>query len=117
MTTVKGAFAEVAARHWLERQGLSTLNTNYRCREGEIDIIMRKGNLIIFVEVRLRKHSRYASAAGSVDPKKQYKLRQAARDFLYRHPQYRNFLCRFDMIAYDGEVTMEATPTWLQQIL
>jgi len=117
MSTIKGAFAEAAARQWLEQQGLSTVTTNYRCREGEIDLIMQQGDVIVFIEVRHRTTSRYASATGSVNPQKQRKIRRTAQDFLYHHPQYQNFLCRFDMIAYDGRVVPKATPIWLRQIL
>lgn len=117
MSTTKGALAESAAREWLEHQGLRTVVTNYRCREGEIDLIMREDDVIVFIEVRQRMHSRFASATGSVNPQKQRKIWRTAQDFLYRHPQYRNFLCRFDMIAYDGEVIPRTTPIWLRQIL
>ena len=117
MSTTKGALAEAAARQWLEQQGLCTVTTNYRCREGEIDLIMREGKIIVFIEVRHRTQSRYTSATGSVDPQKQRKIWRTAQDFLYRHPQYRNFLCRFDMIAYDGKLLPRTAPIWLRQIL
>jgi putative endonuclease len=94
-----GSAAEIAAAKWLTRQGLELVEKNYRCKGGEIDLIMRSGTDLIFVEVRLRKRSDYGSAAESVTATKQRRIICAARHFLAAHPRWQNSGCRFDVVA------------------
>ncbi len=96
-----GSIAEATAAAWLERQGLVVVEKNYRCKGGEIDLIMRDGNDLVFVEVRLRKRSSYGSAAESVTATKQRRLICAARHFLATHARWQNSACRFDVVAAD----------------
>jgi len=104
---------DVALEHLLAN-GLTLIARNFRCRMGEIDLVMRKSNLVVFVEVRYRKKNRYASAAESVDLHKQRKLAQAAAAFFGRHPQYRQHVVRFDVVAFDATPDNECTLQWLQ---
>ncbi len=93
-------FEEMAAR-WLERRGLTILQRNYRCKLGEIDLIARDGQALVFVEVRARSNPRFASAAASVDRRKQQRLLRTAQHYLCRHPEASDLHCRFDVIAVE----------------
>ncbi|NLR76360.1 YraN family protein [Leeia sp. IMCC25680] len=95
-----GAKAEAEAANWLQKQGLQLLARNYRCRYGEIDLIMRDGHTLVFVEVRARSSSRFGGAAASVGPRKQQKLWLTAQHYLASQPQ--TPACRFDVLALEG---------------
>jgi putative endonuclease len=90
-----GPRAEALALAFLERQGLEHVESNWRCRFGEIDLVLRDGASIVFVEVRLRTRSDYGGAAESVDRRKRAKLVAAARLYLARAP---DLPCRFDVV-------------------
>lgn len=104
---VEGDAAEQAALYYLQQQGLSLVGSNFRCKGGEIDLIMQDGSTLVFVEVRKRADARYGGAAASVTSRKQARLIIAAQTFLqrYKHPPS----CRFDILAIDGSQT-----TWLK---
>jgi putative endonuclease len=95
-----GAQAEQAAEHFLHKQGLKTVAKNYRCKLGEIDLIMAQHDELIFVEVRLRRHSQFANAAESVTITKQHKIIKAAQYYLQEHQLTDKINCRFDVIAF-----------------
>ena len=63
-----GADQEVLAAVWLEKQGLRILEKNYRCRQGEIDLIARDGRYLVFVEVKYRKGIHTGHPSEAVDP-------------------------------------------------
>jgi putative endonuclease len=93
----------VKARRWLEGKGLRFIAANVRGRGGEIDLIMKDGQIIVFVEVRYRQSSRFGGAAASVTLAKQHKLLQTARLWLARHNgSFDTVDCRFDVIAFTG---------------
>ena len=110
---VGSRWEKIALEH-LFANGLELVDRNFRCRMGEIDLVMRESNLLVFVEVRYRKNARCASAAESVDTHKQRKLGQAAASFLRRHPQYREHVVRFDVVAFDATSNDQCTLQWLQ---
>lgn len=95
----QGRLAEDAARRFLEQRGLRLLARNYHCRRGEIDLIMKDSDCIVFVEVRYRSSARFGSAAESVDRRKQACLVAAARHYLHRHQRTADAPCRFDVIS------------------
>ena len=97
--STRGAQAELAAERWLRARGLHTLARNYRCRRGEIDLVMRDGDCVVFVEVRLRSRNDFGGASASVDSAKQRRLIVAAQHFLLSHPQLQSAPCRFDVLA------------------
>lgn len=94
-----GQLAEAHVERWLKRQGLIPVTRNYRCRRGEIDLVMRDGDTLVFVEVRLRTHRGFGGAAASVDRAKRRRLSAAAGHFLASRPTLSNAPCRFDVIA------------------
>ncbi len=95
-----GDHQERQARSHLEREGLRFVASNVRCKRGELDLVMRDGDTLVFIEVRYRASARFGGAAASVDPRKQTRLITAAAHYLQRHPT--ELPCRFDVIAIDG---------------
>jgi putative endonuclease len=95
-----GADKERLACDHLQRQGLELITRNYRCRRGEIDLVMRERATLVFVEVRFRRSDRFGSAAETVDAHKQRRLAAAAAHYLEHHPT--GLPCRFDVLALDG---------------
>ncbi len=97
----RGEAAEARALEWLRRRGLEPVARNYRCRGGEIDLVMRDGETLVFVEVRYRSHRGFGTAAESVDARKQQRLRRAASHYLQRLPSPPP--CRFDIVGIDAD--------------
>lgn len=96
----EGARAEHLAAAYLVRQGLELLQRNYRCRFGEIDLIMREADTLVFVEVRLRSRTDYGGAAASITAAKQQKLVRAAKHYLAGRRRWPP--CRFDAVLLSG---------------
>jgi putative endonuclease len=86
----------------LERAGLKLLVRNYTTRYGELDLVMRDGDTVVFVEVRHRLRAGYGNAATSITAAKQAKLVQTAQLWLAAHPKHAQRACRFDVVTYDG---------------
>ncbi|HEX5637876.1 MAG TPA: YraN family protein [Gammaproteobacteria bacterium] len=103
--TNKGEAAEQLACAYLQQQGLRLLEKNYRCRQGEIDLVMQQGDSLVFIEVRQRSHARFGGAAASVTTKKQEKLRLTALHYLQHKAPGAN--ARFDVVAVQGEQTQQ----------
>lgn len=78
----RGREAETLALGYLQSRGLTLVAQNFRCRFGEIDLIMRDGQTIVFAEVRLRKSNAFGGASASVDSRKQRRILAAARHYL-----------------------------------
>jgi putative endonuclease len=105
-----GKQAEAAACDYLQARGLTLMERNYRCKRGEIDLIMRDKQHTVFVEVRYRRSNRFGSSAESVDWRKQAKLLTTAEHYLQQHPQAAKGACRFDVVALstqNGEQTID----------
>ena len=103
-----GAQAEQFAADYLQRHGLRLIAKNYRSRFGEIDLILFDGNVLVFVEVRLRRNADFGGAAASIDARKQAKLITTAQQYLTTLPTVPP--CRFDAILLDGSGQIE----WLK---
>lgn len=108
LKSLLGQTAEARAEAFLVKQGLAPVARNWRCRFGEIDLIMQDGATRVFVEVRLRSRSDFGGAAASVTPAKQRKLLAAARQYLSGLQTLP--LCRFDVVALDGSIA----PDWIK---
>lgn len=109
-----GDEAEALARRHLEVAGLDCVATNYRCRLGELDLIMRAGRTLVVVEVRYRGHGSRVSARDSVSPAKQRRILRAAEQFLCRHPRYSEMEFRFDVVCVDVGADGRPRLQWLQ---
>jgi putative endonuclease len=107
---IQGQAGEDQALVHLQQKGLILVERNFRCKGGEIDLIMRERDMLVFVEVRKRAGSAYGGAAASVTARKQARLITAAQVYLqrYRMPP----ACRFDVVAIDG-----ASLDWLKNAI
>ncbi len=99
-----GKHTEQLARDYLQQHGLTHKESNYRCRQGEIDLVMEDHQTLVFVEVRYRKSQHFGSAAESIDSRKQSKLVQSAKHYLTVRKKL-NQACRFDVISLNGPLT------------
>jgi putative endonuclease len=90
-----GSEAEKLAAQFLQQQGLTLISSNFHCRYGEIDLIMRDAKTLVFVEVRLRSHEAFGGAASSITLAKQQKLIRTAEYYMQTHGDH---ACRFDAI-------------------
>ena len=97
----RGARYEGVALAHLERAGLALVARNYTCRYGEIDLVMRERDVVVFVEVRYRSASGFGDGVDSVSAAKRAKLVRAAGAFLAGHPRLAGAACRFDVLAID----------------
>lgn len=93
---VVGAWGEQLAAEYLRKKKYKLVAMNYRCRYGEIDLIVSNRTSLVFVEVKLRKSSKFANAADFVDFYKQNRLRITAEDYLSMNPTL--LQPRFDII-------------------
>lgn len=100
-----GARAEQFAAQWLQRHGLTLVKSNYRCRFGEIDLILNDGATLVFAEVRQRSRSDFGGAAASIDAHKQQRLILTAQHYLATLPRIPP--CRFDALLLDAEGKLE----------
>ena len=92
----RGAFGEERAARYLRRKGYRIVERNFRCRQGEIDIIARKREILAFVEVKLRRDDRFAEAREFVTRAKQGRILAAAQLYLARTQE--ELQPRFDVI-------------------
>lgn len=108
----QGAKAEDLALCHLEAQGLTLVTRNFRCRMGELDLIMRDDGYLVFVEVRSRRYTRYGTPAESVTPAKQQKLLRAAA--FYLQCERLDLPCRFDVVAILRPASVEPQVEWIR---
>ncbi|MBE0605512.1 MAG: YraN family protein [Deltaproteobacteria bacterium] len=95
------AAEERACRH-LDRSGLTIVERNYRTKAGEIDIVAREGDVLVFVEVRSREDADFGKPEESVTPAKRRRIVAAARRYLSDVPPSSWREARFDVIAIEG---------------
>lgn len=96
-----GAVYERAAGHYLEKLGYEILEYNYRCRVGEIDIVARDGEYMVFCEVKYRSDNRKGNPLEAVDGRKQQTIFRCAMYYLTEN-HLPDVPCRFDVIGIDG---------------
>ncbi len=110
-----GARYEEIARSHLETAGLAVIARNFSCRHGEIDLVMRDRDTVVFVEVRYRRgrtNQGFGDGVDSVGAAKRAKLIRAAGMFLSQHPRLATRPCRFDVVAIAGDAA-EPILDWL----
>ena len=97
----KGLAAEFYAVFLLTLKGYRFLKWRYRCPSGEIDLVMRRGSILAFIEVKRRRSREEAFSA--ILPQSRRRIERAAERFLKNHPRYAHLQARFDVIAvYPG---------------
>ena len=110
----KGLRYEDLARRYLDAQGLCLLESNYRCRFGEIDLIMRDANTLCFIEVRYRKSLDFGGASASITVAKQRRIIKAALLYLSTHHQPSKQALRFDALLIQQQSAAEHDFNWIQ---
>ncbi len=101
-----GTDYEARACHYLTDKGYRILDRNYRSYNGEIDIVAKDGEYIVFVEVKYRTKNSFGYSAEAVNVHKQQIIYKVAENYLCRYYPDSEPLCRFDVIAFDGhEIT------------
>ncbi|HMM68374.1 MAG TPA: YraN family protein [Dokdonella sp.] len=94
-------FEDIALAH-VQRDGLRLIARNFNCRYGELDLVMRDREVVVFVEVRYRRSQGYGGALDSVGASKRERLAKAASLFLQANPTLTRHPCRFDVVAISG---------------
>src|SRR5689334_10178146 len=102
-TTIEvGATGEDRAVAHLARQGMRIVERNYRCKVGELDIVARDNDVLVFVEVRSRRSAEFGSALDAISWRKRHKVTRVAMAYLAaRRPRFDE--ARFDVIAITGD--------------
>lgn len=112
MSHAKGVRAERLVAQYLEQRGLHVLALNHRYRGGEIDLVVRDGDTLCFVEVRHRSSARYGTALETLRREKLRRIVRTAEHFLAVVWQGPRCACRFDVVTVDGEAPPRIT--WLR---
>ena len=99
LAQLRGSRAESAAMSELVSAGLVLVARNFRTRQGEIDLVMRDGVVLVFVEVRYRGRTSFVDGIASIDAGKRKRLIAAARQFVQEHPEWRLSPQRFDAVS------------------
>ncbi len=107
-STKIGSDAEEQARLFLESKGLITVRCNFKCKCGEIDLIMNDGGTLVFIEVRYRESQGYGGAKESITRSKRVKIERTAHFYLQTFKKIPP--CRFDALLIEGN----NTPEWIQ---
>ena len=110
MSKASGDHYETLACRFLQQQGLTLVERNWHCRQGELDLVMRDGAYWVFVEVRARQSAHFGGTAASINTAKQHRLHTAAN--LYLSSKRIDAPCRFDAVLFDGGEQAQ----WLKNI-
>ncbi len=109
---LNGQKAEVNAKRYLQQQGLGFIEQNFRCRSGELDLVMQDGGEIVFVEVKYRQQSSHGSASEYFDFRKRRKVESAIACYMHEHQlNPAHVPHRLDLIAIDNERI-----DWIKQV-
>lgn len=105
---------EDQARDYLQAHGLLLLQSNYRCRFGEIDLVMRDGDTLCFIEVKFRKSLFFGGAAASIPQPKQRKIVKTALFYISGHKHLANQAIRFDALLIQHQIDGNNQINWIQ---
>ncbi|MCF7501455.1 MULTISPECIES: YraN family protein [unclassified Pseudoalteromonas] len=109
----KGLYYEKQAESYLKQHGLKTIECNYLCQYGELDLIMREGNTLVFVEVKFRKNKLRGGANYALSQQKQQRLRRTIAHYL-ADKKLPNQSMRIDYVAITGEQDSEIN--WFRNV-
>lgn len=110
-----GERGELIARQYLEQRGLRYVDGNVASKLGEIDLIMRDGATLVFIEVKMRRSETYGGALAAITPSKLARLRKAITLYLQQHAEYGNADCRMDALLIQN-AGRERMIEWLKNI-
>ena len=99
----RGNSAEITAEKYLINLGLHSIKRNYRCKAGEIDLLMKDAETLVFIEVRYRSNPFFGSPAESITSQKIRRIRKTAEHFLQTNDHYAHYYKRFDVIAISAQ--------------
>ena len=107
-------FEQLALKH-LQQSGLQFIDKNIRFPFGELDLIVKEGEVIVFVEVKYRASIAYGGAISAISPHKRKRLEMAAKAWLQSQKTHLKKPCRFDLVAITGKAT-KLQIDWLKNI-
>ncbi|MBQ9815611.1 MAG: YraN family protein [Lachnospiraceae bacterium] len=105
------AFEQEACR-FLRDKGMEIICTNYTCKAGEIDIIARDGQYLVFCEVKFRSSGKAGGAFYAISKAKMDRITKAARWFMNERHISQNTFCRFDAVLIDGNEISHVANAW-----
>jgi len=112
-----GKQAESLARQYLQQQGLQFVVANYRCRAGEIDLIMRHADCLVFIEVKYRRNTQHGKAVENFHAAKRRKFVAAIAHYLHTQGINPTALAhRIDVVGIEVNARGHAEYTWLQNV-
>jgi len=103
-----GKRSEIIASDYLKKKGYTILETNYKNKIGEIDLIAKDGDYIVFVEVKARLSGAFGHPFDAIDERKQQKIHAVASLYMVKNQKY-GTNCRFDAISILGLENPEIT--------
>ena len=95
----RGRWGELTARNYFEQCGYRCLDERYRCVAGEIDLVVARRDVVVFVEVKVRGRHRRGAPEEAVFPRKLARMRRVARHWLWYRRPVATPICRFDVVA------------------
>lgn len=101
-TREQGEYTENLACQFLKNKGFKLIEKNFNCRVGEIDLIMKDADNLVFVEVRYRRNNNFGSGAESITASKQLKLVKTAELYLQQNTKLNKYPSRFDVVSITG---------------
>ncbi|MFT4060532.1 MAG: YraN family protein [Legionella sp.] len=111
LTREKGRLAEEQALTYLIAQGMQPIAQNYYCKMGEIDLVMRDKEHLVFIEVRARASASFGGGVASITYAKKQKIIKSALHYMSKHKVHNQWAMRFDVISVDGH---SASITWIK---
>ena len=100
-----GQVCEQLSLNHLRQQGMRCVARNYRCKQGELDLVMQDQQCLVIVEVRYRRSTAFGGAFASIQPAKLKRIARATTHFLSAHTEFRRAPLRFDVIAVTGPLS------------
>ena len=110
----KGLRFEVQARNYLQASGLVLLHSNYRCRFGEIDLVMRDDDTLCFIEVKFRQSRLFGGAAASIPLAKQRRIIKTALCYIASNKRLGNHAMRFDALLIQHRADGSNHINWIR---
>jgi len=109
-----GTAAESVAREHLCSRGLTLVCANYRCRSGELDLVLLDGEVLVVAEVRLRASARFGGARESIDWAKRRRIVRATEHLRLMHAELRSRRVRFDVVVFDAAMPGDGGIEWIR---
>ena len=107
-----GADHETMACDFLQRSGIRIICRNFRVKAGEIDIIAKDGDVLVFAEVKYRSSLDYGGAQYAISAQKQKKIMKVAQWFMAKYKIPQDAFCRFDAVLIDGDEIAHIKNAW-----